>query len=50
MNREQILRCRIKLLTLLFITGLFLSGATAIPLAGELNLLVNFIGTKGESS
>jgi hypothetical protein len=50
MNREQILRRRIKLLTWLFITGLFLSGATAIPLPGELNLLVNFLGPKGEAS
>ena len=50
MNREQTLHRRIKLLTWLFITGLFLSGATAIPLSGELNLLVNFLGTKGESS
>jgi hypothetical protein len=50
MNHEQILRRRIKLLTWLFITGLFLSGATAIPLSGELNLLANFLGTNGESS
>jgi hypothetical protein len=50
MNREQILRRRIKLLTWLFIVGLVLSGATAIPLAGELNLLVNFFGTKSEAS
>lgn len=49
MNREQTLHRRIKLLTWLFITGLFLSGATAIPLPGELNLLVNFLGPKGES-
>ena len=50
MNREWILRRRIKLLTWSFIIGLFLSGATAIPLQGELNLLVNFFGTKGETS
>ena len=50
MNREQILRHRIKLLTWLFIVGLVLSGATAIPLAGELNLLVNCFGTKSEAS
>jgi hypothetical protein len=50
MNREQLLRRRIKLLTWLFIVGLFLSGATAIPLQGELDLLVNFFGAKGESS
>jgi hypothetical protein len=44
MNREQTLRRRIKLLTWLFIVGLVLSGATAIPLQGELNLLTNFFG------
>jgi hypothetical protein len=41
MNREQILRGRIRLLTRLFIAGLILSGATAIPLRSELNLLAN---------
>ena len=50
MPRESILRRRIKLLTWLFILGLALSGATAIPLPGELNLLVNFIGADGKSS
>jgi len=50
MNREQTLRRWIKLLTWLFIVGLVLSGATAIPLQGELNLLVDFLGTEGESS
>lgn len=49
-NREQILRRRIKLMTWLFIIGLVLSGATAIPLQNELNLLVNFLGSNGESS
>jgi hypothetical protein len=49
MNRESLLR-RAKLLTWLFIIGLVLSGATAIPLQGELNLLVNFFGSNGESS
>jgi hypothetical protein len=49
-NREQTLRRRIKLLTCFFIIGLFLSGATAIPLQGELNLLVNFFASNGESS
>ena len=38
MGRESTLRRRIKLLTWLFIIGLVLSGATAIPLRGELNL------------
>ena len=50
MNREQTLRRRIKLLTWLFIIGLVVSGATAIPLQGELNLLMNFFGSAGESS
>ena len=50
MHREQTLRRRIKLLTWLFIIGLVLSGATAIPLSGELNLLVNICGSNGESS
>ena len=50
MKREQTLRRRIKLLTWLFIIGLALSGATAIPLQGELNLLVNFCWSSGESS
>jgi hypothetical protein len=50
MNREQTLRRRIKLLTWLFIVGLVLSGATAIPLQSELKLLVNFFGSNGESS
>ena len=50
MNHEQTLRRRIKRLTWLFIFGLVLSGATAIPLQGELTLLANFCGSNGESS
>jgi hypothetical protein len=50
MKREQSLRHRIKLLTWLFIIGLFISGVTAIPLQGELNLLVKFSGSNGGSS
>ena len=50
MHREQILRRRIKRLTGLFILGLVLSGATAIPLPGELNLLVNYCGANDGSS
>jgi hypothetical protein len=50
MNREQLLRRRIKLLTWLFIIGLVLSGVTAIPLLGELNLLANFSGETGGPS
>ena len=44
MNREPHLRRRVRLLTGLFILGLVVSGATAIPLPGELNLLVHFLG------
>lgn len=43
MNRELILQ-RIRLLTWLFIIGLFISGATAIPLPSEVNLLTNLFG------
>jgi hypothetical protein len=50
MNRESILRRRIQWLTWLFIIGLAVSGATAIPLQGELNLLANFCGSNGEAS
>jgi hypothetical protein len=50
MNHEQSLRRRIKLLTWLFMAGLVLSGATAIPLQGELNLLVNLSGSTNGSS
>jgi hypothetical protein len=50
MNREQILLRRIRGLTWLFIIGLILSGATAIPLPAEVNLLAKFLGTDGSSS
>jgi hypothetical protein len=50
MNREQILRRRIKYLTWLFIIGLFLSGVTAIPLEWELGLLVKWFGLEGQTS
>ncbi|MCU0784883.1 MAG: hypothetical protein MUF81_12750 [Verrucomicrobia bacterium] len=40
MNREMQLRRRIKALTWLFIIGLVLSGATAIPLRWELDSLI----------
>ena len=43
MNREQTLK-RIKLLTWLFIAGLFLSGATAIPLQSELDAVARYLG------
>lgn len=41
MERDQILLRRIRQLTWLFIIGLVLSGATAIPLPSELDLLAN---------
>ncbi len=44
MNRASTLRGRIKVLTWLFILGLVLSGATAIPLTTELDLLVKASG------
>jgi hypothetical protein len=50
MNREQILRRRIKWLTWFFIIGLVISGATAIPLNRELALLVNWLGLTGQTS
>ncbi|MEO6033974.1 MAG: hypothetical protein ABIQ35_01835, partial [Verrucomicrobiota bacterium] len=45
MNREPLLRRRIKLLTWLFIVGLILSGVTAIPLEWEMNVLLKMLGT-----
>lgn len=50
MNRESLLRRRIRWLTGFFIFGLFLSGVTAIPLAGEVNWLVNSLGVEPTSS
>jgi hypothetical protein len=46
MSREHLLRRRIRLLTWLFIIGLVLSGATAIPLVTELDWLVNLAGAR----
>jgi hypothetical protein len=46
MDREQLLRRRIKALTWLFILGLVLSGATAIPLPAELDRLVDLTGAR----
>lgn len=46
MSRESQLRRRINLLTWLFILGLVLSGATAIPLVAELEWLVNRTGAQ----
>ena len=44
MDREHVLHLRIKALTWLFIIGLVLSGATAIPLPSELDWLVEVTG------
>ena len=50
MSREQILLRRIKRLTWFFIVGLVISGATAIPLDWELDLMVNWFGLTGQTS
>jgi hypothetical protein len=50
MNRPLLLQSRINYLTWLFIIGLVLSGATAIPLPTELNLLAQFPGLTNGSS
>ena len=47
MNRELVLRRRIKLLTWFFIAGLFVSGATAIPLQTELGWIASATGAGG---
>lgn len=44
MTREQILRCRVRCLTWIFIFGLLISGVTAIPLLSEVNFLVQLTG------
>jgi hypothetical protein len=50
MNRDLILRQRIKWLTWLFIAGLAVSGLTAVPLQSEVNWLVNqWVKTGGSS-
>ncbi len=46
MTREQDLRRRIRALTWLFILGLVLSGATAIPLQSEVRWLVELTGAQ----
>jgi hypothetical protein len=50
MASEQQLRRRIKWLTWFFIVGLFLSGATAIPLQWELELMVKWFGLSSQTS
>ncbi len=44
MDREKVLVRRIKAVTWIFIIGLFLSGATAMPLVTEVNCLVHWTG------
>jgi hypothetical protein len=43
------IRRQIRFLLLVFVTGLVFSGATAIPLESELNLLVQIAGTEGNA-
>jgi hypothetical protein len=50
MNRETILRRRIKLLTWVFIIGLAVSGVTAIPLEPELDFAAKALGVADKSS
>lgn len=50
MSRDQILLRRIKWLTWFFIVGLVISGATAIPLVTELDLLTKWFGLQGQTS
>ena len=47
--QEQLLR-QIRLLTLVFMLGLVISGVTAIPLVTELNWIVNLPGLEGQTS
>jgi len=49
-NREIILRRCIKALTWVFIGGLVLAGATAIPLKWELDLLAKFSGADANAT
>jgi hypothetical protein len=50
MNREILLRRRIKFLTWFFIFGLVVSGATAIPLEWELDILARILGVGDQTS
>ena len=49
MQRDRILYRRIHWLTWFFIIGLFLSGATAIPLQEEMSWLASFFGAEQKS-
>src|SRR5580693_1408947 len=44
MQREQILRRRVRILSWVFIAGLVISGATAIPLQWELDTIARMLG------
>jgi hypothetical protein len=50
MNRQTCLQKRIQLLTWVFIIGLVVSGATAIPLLKEMDLLAQWLGVADKSS
>jgi hypothetical protein len=50
MDREKILRARIKLLTWLFIAVLVIAGATAIPLQWEMDVFTRCLGAADKSS
>lgn len=50
MSREQSLLRRVQFFTCLFIIGLIVSGATAIPLNWELDLLAKWFGLEGQTS
>jgi hypothetical protein len=49
-TQQEILLRRIKWLTLFFIVGLLFSGATAIPLNQEVDLMVKWFGLDGQTS
>jgi hypothetical protein len=49
-THEQTLRRRIKWFTWIFIIGLSFSGATAIPLNQELDLMAKWFGLEGQTS
>jgi hypothetical protein len=49
-SREQVLRTRIQAWLWLFIAGLVLSGATAIPLQPEVNWLVRVTGADAQAA
>lgn len=48
-NRAQQLHRRLRWLTCVFIAGLVISGATAIPLTSELDLAINWLGADAHS-